>query len=277
MDDFPLDIVLAVIALAVSMLAFVWEFVLVGRKRLGYRVQMDTPVTGEVESVYQGVLPQLRPSDGSAAPQLQDLSIVLVRIENSGWTDIDSSDYGGPEADRVGVHINFPGRRIIGMAVTELSDSGLIDSLRPGTGIGARDDTAHRMGVIDLPRVPLNRRDHYKILAILQRTGTGATVDPTVQAKIKGGRVTETSSRTGVSPKLLGLIAFLVLVIAVQVVVALRTEEPKYADCGGGTLTLVGSTAFAQVIGDAQVAYEKLCPAAKISLEFEKSQSGVVR
>lgn len=67
MGDFPVEIVLAIIAILLSAGAFLWEFVFVGRRQLGYRVQMDTPVTGEIESVFPGVLPQLRPDlDGSS-------------------------------------------------------------------------------------------------------------------------------------------------------------------------------------------------------------------
>lgn len=174
MGGFPLEIVLALIGIAVPVGAFLWEFVFVGRKQLGYRVQMDTPVTGEIESVFPGVLPQLRPQADGASPDLKDLSVVLMRIENSGATSLDSADYGVPDNGRAGLHLRFPQRRVIGMAVTELSDPALGDLLEPDSGIAVRE-TSDNVGIIDLPRVPLNRADHYKILAILQRSaGTGS-------------------------------------------------------------------------------------------------------
>ncbi|MVU76545.1 phosphate-binding protein [Nocardia sp. ET3-3] len=280
MNGFPLDIVLAIIGIAVPIVAFVWEFVLVGRKRLGYRVQMDTPVTGEIESVFPGVLPQLRPDGGATAPDLQDLSVVLVRIENSGITDVDSADYASPESDPVGLHIHFPHRRVIGMAVTELSDDALGDSLKPGTGIGSREDTQHRVGIIDLPKVPMDRGDHYKILAILQRTaGAGEYPEPVVRAKLKGGRVSETRSRVGVSPKLLALIGFLVAVIAAQFVFNLddNPASGEAADCVSGTLTLVGSTAFEPAVRDAAAEYGKHCAKARFTFEFDSSDRGLSR
>ncbi|MGV9662202.1 substrate-binding domain-containing protein [Nocardia niigatensis] len=275
-----LDTVLAVIGITVPILAFVWEFVLVGRKRLGYRVQMDTPVTGEIESVFPGVLPQLRPEGDGAAPDLQDLSVVLVRIENNGITDIDSSDYASPDTDNVGLHLHFAHRRIIGMAVTELSDDAMGDSLKPGTGIGSREDVQHRVGIIDLPKVPMDRGDHYKILAILQRTaGAGEYPAPVMRAKLKGGRVSETRSRVGVSPRLLGLIVFLVAVIAVQFVMGLGDNKPDNdaADCISGKLTLVGSTAFEPAMRNAADAYAKHCSKAQFDFEFDSSDRGLSR
>ncbi|MGW4351608.1 substrate-binding domain-containing protein [Nocardia sp. NPDC004582] len=278
MNGFPLDIVLALIGITVPIVAFVWEFVLVGRKRLGYRVQMDTPVTGEIESVFPGVLPQLRPAGDGAAPDLQDLSVVLVRIENNGLTDIDGTDYASPDAERVGLHVHFPHRRIIGMAVTELSDAAMGDSLAPGTGIGSREDTRQRTGIIDLPKVPMDRGDHYKILAILQRTaGAGDYPPPVVRAKLKGGRVAETRSRSGVSPKLLWLTGFLVVVIAVQFFTGLGDKSATAADCASGKLTLVGSTAFAPAVRDAAAGYAARCSQAEFAFEFDGSERGLTR
>ncbi|MFE2996417.1 substrate-binding domain-containing protein [Nocardia sp. NPDC059246] len=280
MSGIALDTALAVIGITVPIVAFVWEFVLVGRKRLGYRVQMDTPVTGEIESVFPGVLPQLRPEGGGSAPDLQDLSVVLVRIENNGITDIDSADYASPDTDNVGLHLHFAHRRVIGMAVTELSDDAMGDSLKPGTGIGSREDTQHRVGIIDLPKVPMDRGDHYKILAILQRTaGAGEYPAPVMRAKLKGGRVSETRSRVGVSPKLLGLIGFLVAVIAVQFVMGMGDGRSNNdaADCVSGTLTLVGSTAFEPAIQDAAGAYAEHCSTAHFDFEFDSSDRGLSR
>ncbi|WP_330249424.1 substrate-binding domain-containing protein [Nocardia sp. NBC_00565] len=277
MGGFPIEIVLALIGIAVSIVAFLWEFVFVGRKEIGYRVQMDTPVTGEVESVYPGVLPQLRPERDGVSPPLKDLSVVLVRIENSGATPIDPHDYQAPETSRVGLHLNFPQRRVIGMAVTELSD-GLSDLLDRDSGIAVREDTAGYIGAIDLPRVPLNRADHYKILAILQRSeGAGEYLPPKLRGGIKGGRIIETKSRPGISRVMWGLIAFLVVVIAVQLVVAVLEPAATPLDCATGKLTLVGSSAFEPVIRDAAGQYGKRCTGAEFAFGFEGTELGLDR
>ncbi|WP_405165993.1 substrate-binding domain-containing protein [Nocardia sp. NBC_01499] len=278
MGDFPVEIVLAVIGIVVPIGAFLWEFVFVGRKRLGYRVQMDTPVTGEVESVFPGVLPQLRPSLDGASPDLKDLSVVLVRIENSGATTIDTHDYKAPDPARIGLHLRFPQRLVIGMAVTELSDPGLADSLDGDSGIAVREDMAGHIGVIDLPKVPLNRGEHYKILAILQRSeGAGEYPVPVLTGGIKGGRVLETRSQTGIPRMMLGLTIFLVLVIAIQLVVAAVEPSPTPLECASGKLTVIGSSAFAPVIQEAAGQYEKRCTGAEFVFGFESTERGLDR
>lgn len=275
---FPIEIFLALIGIAVPIGAFVWEFVLVGRRRLGYRVQMDTPVTGEIDSVFPGVLPQLRPDLDGSSPDLKDLSIVLVRIENSGATTIDPADYAVPDNDRVGLHLHFPQRKVIGMAVTELSDPGVGEFLRPASGIASREDTVGHVGIIDLPKVQLNRGDHYKILAILQRTtGAGQYPPAQVRGKIKNGWVAETRSQVGVSRIMVALIGFLVLVIAVQFVTGLLEKPPESLDCASGRLTLVGSTAFEPVIEAAADEYGKRCSRAKFEFAFAGSDPGLER
>ncbi|MEU7138282.1 substrate-binding domain-containing protein [Nocardia sp. NPDC046473] len=269
---------LALIGIAVPIGAFLYEFVIVGRKRLGYRVQMDTPVTGEVESVFPGVLPQLRPALDGASPDLKDLSIVLVRIENSGATPIDTHDYKAPDPARIGLHLRFPQRLVIGMAVTELSDPGLADSLDGDSGIAVREDMAGHIGVIDLPKVPLNRSEHYKILAILQRSeGSGEYPVPVLTGGIKGGRVQETRSQTGIPRMMLGLTIFLVLVIAVQLIVAAVEPAPTPLECASGQLTVVGSSAFAPVVREAADLYGKRCTGAQFAFNFEGTERGLDR
>ncbi|WP_433657038.1 PstS family phosphate ABC transporter substrate-binding protein [Nocardia sp. CA-128927] len=278
MGDFPVEIVLALIGIAVPIGAFLYEFVVVGRKRLGYRVQMDTPVTGEVESVFPGVLPQLRPALDGASPDLKDLSVVLVRIENSGATTIDTNDYKAPDPARIGLHLRFPQRLVIGMAVTELSDPGLADSLDGDSGIAVRQDMSGHIGVIDLPKVPLNRGEHYKILAILQRAeGSGEYPVPVLTGGIKGGRVLETRSQTGIPRMMLGLTIFLVLVIVVQLVITALEPSPTPLECASGKLTVVGSSAFAPVVREAAEQYGKRCTGAEFAFGFEGTERGLDR
>ncbi|RBO96755.1 PstS family phosphate ABC transporter substrate-binding protein [Nocardia puris] len=277
MGDFPIDTVLAVIGLVVPVGAFLWEFVFVGRRRLGYRVQMDTPVTGEIESVFPGALARLHPDLPANTPDLRDYSVVLVRIENSGSTAIGVADYLAPTA-RIGLHLRFPRRRVVGMAVTELSDPDLAESLGPASGIAVREDTDGRIGVIDLPKVPLARGDHYKILAILQRSGgSGEYPAPVLLGRIRGGRVVETRSRTGVPRVMVVLTGFLVAVIVAQFAVAVLRPDPTPLDCATGKLTLIGSSAFEPVIRDAAAQYEKRCTGAEFAFDFAGTERGLDR
>lgn len=187
---------LLVAVLAVSLLVFVRGFV-VRRRQIGFRVPLNSPVTGEIESGFPGVLSGL---GGSQMP-VKELSIVLIRIENIGVTSIEPTDYAMP--GRVGLQLCFPQCQVVGMAVAELSDPSLADPLGCYPGIGVREDI-HDVGIIDLPKVPMNRGDFYTILAVLRRKSgwsisgsNGAYPEPTLHGKLIGGRVRQVQGTEG--------------------------------------------------------------------------------
>lgn len=254
-----------------------------GRKQLGYRVQMDTTATDAVTSEYGGAFQQLR-RDGRA---LSDPSFVLLRIENAGSMHIDVADYARDDDDKAGINVEFPGRRVAGMVVTELSDHNLRKSFGPKSGLRMAD------GAIELPRVSLNAGAHYKVLVALGRapgeSGTGERfAPPKVIATIKGGvgdgKIRETTSYTETeSPKRRfrrfqwSLIAALALsdLALLSVTFLAGGEAAPPLDCAEGHLALTGSTAFAPVLEEAASAYKATCPGAYISRDTEGSVTGL--
>ncbi|GAA3006520.1 substrate-binding domain-containing protein [Actinokineospora diospyrosa] len=263
------ELLIAAIGVAVPIVTFLWESLVVGRKRLGYRVQLDTRIrVGERPG---GPL-RLRVGDSDAA--LDDPTLVLLRVENAGATNVDRGDYAAPDDDKVGLRISFPQRRVVDMAITELSDAHLEQFFGAESGLAYADNT------IDLPRVPLNRKAHYKVLAVLEGTGTEQYPDPVVVGAIKGGvrdgRVLETASRTGPSRRARWVTAFLVLVI-VSLGVGSLLGDPDPLDCGHGQLVVIGSTAFAPVLRSAARQYERTCGDARIAVETGGSADGIER
>ncbi|MET8873928.1 substrate-binding domain-containing protein, partial [Nocardia sp. NPDC004604] len=115
-------------------------------------------------------------------------------------------------------------------------------------------------------------------LAILQRSeGTGEYPTPVLRGGIRGGRIIETQSRTGISRVMVALVAFLVAVIGVQLVVSAVEPDPTPLDCAAGKLTLVGSSAFEPVIRDAAAQYGKRCTGAEFAFGFEGTERGLDR
>lgn len=272
-DSFPWGVALTVLGVVVPVVAFLYEFVFVGRKRLGYRVQMDTRATGEVPSPYAGALQQLQQN----GTRLVDPSFVLLRIENNGATNIDTNDYAVLDDDKVGIRVSFPGRKVTGMVVTELSHDFLSPSFGEDSGLSVRN------GVIELPKVPLNRSTHYKVLAALQRDSADGSREPfkvpEIVGGIKGGVgsgvIQETKSQTGTSWQTIALVGFLVLVILGQLVVSLSSNDTAPLDCAKGTLALTGSTAFAPILQDAAKAYKDTCPGADFTFDTQGSAEGL--
>ncbi|MCY1142944.1 substrate-binding domain-containing protein [Actinoplanes sp. Pm04-4] len=263
---------LATLGIVVPGIAAIYEFLVKGRKRLGYRVQMDTTANDVGETAAPGALGEL---SNNGVP-LVDPSIVLLRIENTGRTNIDEHDYAVRDDDKAGIRVSFPGRRVVGLVVTELSDENLRSSL---AGLTVRDD------LVELPKVPMNRHDHYKVLAALDNSdgvkkGDGPYPDPIVVGTIKGGvgdgRIIETRSRTGTSKRAMALIAFLALLVVAQSVVYFRSDAGTPLDCAAGTLTVTGSTAFEPVVRDAAKSYQESCTEAAFSFEMRGSGEGLL-
>lgn len=273
----------AVIGLMLPLVAALWEFVFAGRKRLGYRVQMDTTAQDAASLPYAGVLQQLQEADGR---QLRDPSFVLLRFENSGWAPIVTGDYQAPDGDlHAGIKVKFTGRHVVGMAVTEMSHEALAGFF---VGTGPTPGTPHGLSVhrdvIDLPKVKLNRGDHYKVLAILERARDftdSEFPEPKIIARIVGGvgrgRIRRTEYYPFASKPVRWVLALLVLVSVGQSVLTFTRHDAVAAplDCASGTLTLSGSTAFAPVVKDAAEQYTKSCPDARIPITGDTFQSSV--
>jgi ABC-type phosphate transport system substrate-binding protein len=283
-NGIPWDTTLAVVGLAVSALAALWEFALVGRKLLGYRVQMDTTAQDAAAAPYAGVLQQMQRN----GTPLRDPSFVLLRIENSGRAPIVESDYLAPDGARAGIQVRFRGRRVVGMVVTELSRDELRGFFTPGdTGQGAPQRVRGlgvTDGLIELPKVKLNRRDHYKVLAVLEREqgfSERTFPDPEVVGGLVGGvrrgRMRRTEYHPFAARPVRALLVVLVLVLIGESLFMLLRSTPAAAplDCARGTLTLSGSTAFAPVLREAARQYEKTCPDAHIPVAADTFQGSV--
>jgi ABC-type phosphate transport system substrate-binding protein len=273
----PWDSVITVVALAVSLFAFLWEFVFVGRKRLGHRVQMDTTVANLIAPEFSGdLLPELVENDRS---------YVLVRIENNGRTPIATGDYAVMPDNPVGIVLRFPNRRVTGMALTDLTPPTLDLSLRgsehkPAEGLGTRnvEDGGRAVGLVELPKVPLNRGEHYKVLVSLESANgdRGPFPAPEVVGGISGGTFRATKNRTGTSARSVALAAFLTAALVGQQVYSLTATDAAL-DCASGRLVVVGSTAFRPILDRATAAYEKTCPEADFSVELDNSNAGLER
>ncbi|MCX2729976.1 substrate-binding domain-containing protein [Saccharopolyspora sp. NFXS83] len=273
MSDFPWEAALAALGVLVPIGLALYEFAVVGRKRLGYRVQMDTTATDAVHSMYEttGALQQLRRA-GDGEPLVAP-SFVLLRIENDGATNIVPEDYSVLDDDKVGIRVHFPGRHVAGMVVTELSSDFLRPSFGPDSGLHVHDD------VIELPKVPLNRGAHYKVLAALDHASDAeAESDPKVVGGIRGGvgtgAIRETSNHDRAPRRILALVFFLVLIVLGQLAVSQLTPRGSL-ECAQGRLTLTGSSAFREVGMKAAESYQRSCPRAKIDFAFSDSGSGL--
>lgn len=270
------DSIVAILSVVIPLMAFVWEFAVVRRKRLGYRVQMDTVATDTAHAPSGGVLKRMREN----GTELIEPSFVLVRIENAGWMEIVESDYLTPADDKTGIRVMFRDRRVVDMVVTELSQPELRDFFlthaADGTteteGFGIGDENG--AGVIRLPKVKLNPGAHYKVLAVLERK-SGRLGDPFSEpvfradvsgrhnrwfARLARFKLAQTESHTFASrPATVGIVLLATAVLAQAILTLFLREDPPPLDCVGGTLHLDGSTAFEPAVRKAAEKYMTVC------------------
>lgn len=269
--------IVAILSVGIPLTAFVWEFTVLRRKRLGYRVQMDTVATDTTHAPSADVLRRMHEN----GRELLEPSYVLMRLENAGWTEIVESDYLTPVDDKTGIRVTFQDRQVVGMAVTELSQRELRDFFvthaadgtpteTEGFGIGDEDGA----GVIRLPKVKLNPRAHYKVLAVLERK-SGKLGDPFSQPVFRadvsgrhnrwfrwlaGLKLARTESHTFASrPATVGIVLLATAVVVQASLTLFWREDPPPLDCVGGALHLHGSTAFEPAVRKAAEKYMDVC------------------
>ncbi|MFI6936739.1 substrate-binding domain-containing protein [Streptomyces sp. NPDC050287] len=283
--DLGFDNWVAVVSIAIPSLAFLWEFAVVGRKRLGYRVQMDALAADATQSPYAGVLRDMQ-RDGH---RLKDPSFVLLRIENAGSAPIEDVDYLTSGSDPCGIQVTFRDRQVAGLVVTHLSQPELQNFFTPeAEGFGyenveTADNDAVRKGVVKLPKAKLPLRAEYKVLVVLERWSgddTGAPFPRPVFVGAVGGprrwfeplvryfkfKLARTESHVFASrPAWVG-IGLLALAVVAQSITLFLPENRTPLDCVGGTLHVNGSTAFAPAVREAAARYEEACQGADVSI-----------
>ncbi|MCZ0987869.1 substrate-binding domain-containing protein [Streptomyces diastatochromogenes] len=241
------------------------------RKRVGYRVQMDNPIGDDVRSGRANRRLGLFLFDG--APDTSDATLVLLRIENDGSQGIDRDDYTSPE--RHGLTAVFTDRTVRGVSVTQPTDTDhLLDHFTAERGFGYEGNT------LRIPRVPLNRGDHFKLLVLLSGGDVGREIR--IVGGIREGEVHPNRSATpDDKPPLFSrasrliTIMLTVCVVTLAAIVVARDDTPPPIGCEKGALTVTGSTAFEPVMREVAKRYEEDCAGATVTVDPHGSTAGV--
>ncbi|MEV4425508.1 substrate-binding domain-containing protein [Streptomyces sp. R-07] len=242
------------------------------RKRLGFRVQLNTPLhreenqDSEVMTVREGqVVGMAPPANGS--------TLVLLRIENDRELDIGSEDYGA-STDPHGLKITFGTRTVQGVVATV-----------PAGWVSIRDDLErdpklgrHESAVL-VPKVALERGQYFKLL--VQLSGGIADRDVKIGGSLQGGSIRRNRSTTpDEKPARFSPTARTVTVVLTACVVALaavivRDQDPPPIGCARGALTVTGSTAFAPALREAAKQYEEDCEGSTVTVDVHGSTAGI--
>ncbi|MFC4500835.1 MULTISPECIES: substrate-binding domain-containing protein [Streptomyces] len=239
------------------------------RKRIGYRVQMDNPIGDDVSSGRAN----RRIGLFADTPNMADATLVLLRVENDGSQSIVRDDYTGPE--RHGLTAVFTDRTIRGVSVTQPAHTDhLMPHFTEDRGFGFEG------GTLRIPRVPLNRGDHFKLLVLLSGGDVGRGIR--LVGGLSDGEVHPNHSATPDDvPPLFSRAARLISVmltlsvVTLATIIVVRDDVQPPIGCRPGSLTVIGSTAFAPVVRDAAKAYERSCEGAHITVDAHGSTAGL--
>ncbi|GGT38821.1 substrate-binding domain-containing protein [Streptomyces purpureus] len=242
------------------------------RKRIGYRVQLDTPI-GSGGDAGGGGRANVRLGLFNETPDMSDATLVLLRIENDGALSIAGDDYTGRGTH--GLTAEFHGRTVRGIAVTQPPGAAhLMDHFTAAAGLRHSGSTIH------LPRVPLNQGEHFKLLVLLTGSGVGGAV--TVTGGIRDGQVRPNHAiLPDDKPPVFSRAARTITVVLTACVIALasiivvRDDSPPPMGCARGTLTVTGSTAFAPVLRELAKKYERDCEGATVVVDAHGSTAGI--
>ncbi|WKX70278.1 substrate-binding domain-containing protein [Streptomyces sp. XD-27] len=251
------ETILAAAGLVATGAVWAVERFLPGRKRIGYRVQMDTAIGMNPQAAHSIVQLRLLRENQEVA----DATLALLRVENDGSKDIVRHDYQEP------LTVRFPGRTVVGVEVPDANPPTLQAMLTRNNGLRPEGSR------LVVPKVPLNRRDHFKLLVLLSGSGDRVAVD----GFLSGGRIRRNAQRRGPSTPHLALGG--IFIILVGLLCGLLLSSPgRTVDataCASGRLTVDGSTAFAPPMAEIGKAYEKQCPGAEITVHRNGSLAGL--
>ncbi|MFJ6867416.1 PstS family phosphate ABC transporter substrate-binding protein [Streptomyces termitum] len=243
------------------------------RKRLGYRVQLNTPLhkegadrDGDVMTVRAGEVL------GNAA---DGATLVLLRIENDRELDIGTDDYGvAPDAHALRVTFGTPAVTVLGVVATVPGGWGSVrDDLDGAPGLGRTGNA------VLVPRIALDTGRYFKLL--VQLSGPVADRDIKVHGTLAGGSIRRNRSTTpddqagrfsGAARTVTVVLTACVVALAALVV---REQDPPPIGCARGSLTVTGSTAFAPVVREVAEAYERDCAGATVTVVPDGSTAGV--
>ncbi|MFD7647721.1 substrate-binding domain-containing protein, partial [Streptomyces albidoflavus] len=239
------------------------------RRRIGYRVQLDTAI-GDDDGTGGG---NTRLGLFDEADGMDEASVVLLRIENDGALSVSIGDYtsGGLH----GMTATFDGREVHGVAVTVGPGSGaLMSHFTPAHGLEYSGSS------LRIPRVPLNKGEYFKLLVLLSGGTVGSKV--TVSGGVQDGDVHPNESLTPDEkppvfsrPARLTSMAFLVGIALLAGLIVTGGERPAPMGCATGSLEVTGSTAFAPVAEELAETYMEQCPGSRITVAAHGSTTGL--
>lgn len=192
--------------------------------------------------------------------ELENPSLVLLRVRNSGFSTVRESDIRRP------ITFTFPGRQVKEFAVTDCRRVTRTMIKPPGA-----EDASIVDNRIYLPRFPLKRRASFKLLVLLSGTGR----DVLGKGRLRRGSIARESLRRGPLARNIAFGTVLAMLLGAQAGIYLTRSPVIPASCVAGRLMLEGSTAFAPAARQIGKADTRMCPGMSVSVSAIATFNGL--
>ncbi|GAB2985406.1 PstS family phosphate ABC transporter substrate-binding protein [Saccharothrix stipae] len=277
----------------------------VRRKRLGFRVLYNSKIGLGPEQLHDGTDPN--------SPQLRELvrvldrmSIVVVRVRNTGSYDIDGEDFEQP------LTFTFGNRVVWNARVSEAgsdemkaqirrsmrffgSEAGPVKATLPtvrermaqrvarwgGLAVPAEQPGEPVWHGVRLEKLALRRKQKFKLLVVLREPDGNAAgelgKDVKVVGSLGGAGIVhdERPERLLTLPRLTGGLAALLAAVLVLVLAWPPSSHDATVACASGALRVEGSSVFMPTMATIADQYERACPDAEITTSATGSIQGV--
>ncbi|MFF8275314.1 substrate-binding domain-containing protein [Streptomyces lateritius] len=260
-------VVTALLGVFVSAGVVAYERFMQRGRRLGYRVQLNTPLRDGAETVGD-----LTVRDGEVG-STGGSTLVLLRIENDGLRDIYHGDYERSD-DFEGLRVTFDDKTVQAVVATVPRDFGRVKrNLEADPGLRKEGNA------VLMPKVSLTRKQYFKLLVLL--SGPVAPDEIELTGTLKETDIHRNQSRSvddrtpTFSPAARNIVLALTACVVTLATIIVRTETPPPIGCARGTLTVTGSTAFAPVVRELAKKYEKDCDGSTVVVDAHGSTAGI--
>ncbi|GGP51930.1 PstS family phosphate ABC transporter substrate-binding protein [Saccharothrix coeruleofusca] len=295
-------------AIALLFAAPVIDRLFVRRKRISYRVLYNSKIGLGPEQLHDGA--DGAPTDAPRLRELVDLldrmSIVVLRVRNSGNYDIEPDDFEKPLSVTFGERVVW-NARVSEAASDELrgqvrrnlrflrseaapTDRDTLRTVRerlgqrlvrwwyPAADTAAADTAEPLWHGVRLEPFTLPRKQKFKLVVVLRQPGDGGEIDKEVKisGRLGGAGVLhdEKRQRTFTLRRLTGgLGVVLAAVLLVTLWFAPPAADPSVA-CAGGALRVEGSSVFMPALKSVADEYTRICPGATITTQPTGSIEG---
>ncbi|WP_010305857.1 PstS family phosphate ABC transporter substrate-binding protein [Saccharopolyspora spinosa] len=303
--------VLGVLAAATIAAPVVDRFV-IRRKRLHYRVLYNSKIGLSPIELHDGEVPPADPQLIRIARLVDRMSIVIIRIRNTGSFDIEADDFAEDLSFTFGKRIVWDARiseaptktirqRIRNNLVffTDGQETGYapnppsLGTLRERLGqrlanwVAAQPTAAIEIGPqwhgVRLSELSLQRGQKFKLVVVLREPDDeSATTDDSTSkeigfaGRIANGRIKDEKQQRGVAWPLAvtGIGALLTVALVTTLITGIFRQDSDVV-CATGSLRIEGSSAFAPIMSNVATAYSQACGGADVIAQPTGSLDGV--